>query len=194
MYKKKNTRKSSCLIRFLYLIILIAALFLIYKFIASWGSAHFEIIALNVAEKHSKSGEPIPGSILISLELENSGDEDGLFCLDLDNYIEARKMEGKTADNLPKVWYFTSEFYYPATDQWQALPNSLYWSGEKMTPGALEVNIPEKEIINLQLYLKNSRGWKIKLSQPDLYPTKIRVTLYQPSGSIAESRESEIVY
>jgi len=194
VFKTKNAKKPGCLTKLLYLIILIIAVFFIYKFIASWGSARFEISSISVAEKMNKSGEPIPGSIFVSLELENTGNEEGLFCMDLDNYIEARKIEGKSADNLPKVWYFTSELYYPSTDQWQTLANSQYWSGDKMTPGALEVNIPEKSTINLELYLKNSRGWKIKLAQPEIQPSKIRVTLYQPSGKIVQSQEREITH
>ena len=189
MFKKKNAKKGGCLRRLLILVILIVVAFFTYKFIDSWGSAKFEITSLHLSEKLNKSGEPISGSLLVKLELKNTGSEEGLFCMDIDNYIEARKLEGKSTDDIPKVWYFSTEFYFPTLNEWQAIVNGEYWSGEKMTPGALKVNVPEDAVINLEAYLKNSRGWKLQLPNAESEPSKIRITLYKPGGQVVQTEE-----
>jgi hypothetical protein len=195
--RKLKKKKSGCLARVLLIILIIALAFSIYKWIGTLGSANLTISKLTSEQKTGRSGDLIKGSILINLTLENSGRQPGNFCPDLDNYRESQELEGLQID---AVWSFKSELYYPSIDRWIEFPNTDIWSGKKITPGALSITIDKYTVIELEAYLKNSRGWKIKPPSnlfPDsminiVSPKTMRITLFSPSGNESESKTIDL--
>ena len=191
---------SGCLTNFLFLILVAILAFFIYKWIVSLGSANIVITKLTVTERVRRSGEPIEGSKLVNLHLTNIGDQPGKFTLDMDNYIEAQKLEGREIKDRPNLWSFSTELYFDERDEWIEYPNSEIWTGNKIIPGALEINMAEKETLELEAYLKDSRGWRISLPEegetlPEeelLGPSELRITVFSPQGDIYLSMEAAL--
>jgi hypothetical protein len=164
--------------------------------ITGLGSAKIIINELSVAEKTNKSGETIEGSILVSLKLKNAGSQPGDFTLDTENYIEAQKLEGLKPG---RVWSLKSELYFPQEDNWITVANPDLWTGSKIIPGALSIKIEKDSGLDLQAYLKGSRGWRIKLpvmpeteSNTDMpIPNRLKVSMLSPTGEAVDTREIE---
>ncbi len=195
MHKRKKG-SHGCLTNLLFAVLVIVLAFFIYKMITGLGSAKIIINELSVAEKTKRSGEAIEGSILISLKLKNAGNQPGDFTLDTENYEEAQKLEGLKAG---RVWSLKSELYFPEQDKWITAANPDLWTGPKITPGALSIKIEKDSGLDLEAYLKGSRGWRIKL--PDMpetepntdmpIPNRLKVSVFSPSGEAVDIREIE---
>jgi hypothetical protein len=195
--KKKRAGRPGCLANILFVVLILVLAFFIYKWITSLGSARIVITNLSVTEKVGRNDEPIEGSKLVQLNLTNTGNQPGAFTLDLENYIEAHKLEGKEVGPNPKVWSFRTEIYFSILDKWVEYPNSDYWSGSKITPGALEITVAEGGTLELEAYLKDSRGWRIRMpsgaegaTEEELpQPRKLRITVLSPGGAEYSSEE-----
>jgi nitrogen fixation protein len=195
MHKRKKG-SHGCLTNLLFAVLVIVLAFFVYKVITGLGSARIIINELSVAEKTKRSGETIEGSILISLKLKNAGSQPGSFTLDIENYIEAQKLEGVKPG---RVWSLKSELYFPQQDKWITVANPDLWTGSKITPGALSIKLEKDSGLDLQAYLKGSRGWRIKLpnlpeieSNTDMpIPNRLKVSLLSPTGKAADTREIE---
>lgn len=198
--KKGRGARPGCLANLLFIILLLVLAFFIYKWITSLGSAQVVITSLSVTEKVGKSGEPVEGTKLVHLSLTNTGNQPGPFTFDVENYRDAHKLEGKEIGPNPKVWSFNTEIYFSVLDRWIEYPNADLWSGPKITPGALEITMPEGETLELETYLKDSRGWRIKMpseaagaSEENLpQPEKLRISIISPKGSASTSEEIDL--
>jgi hypothetical protein len=195
MHKRKKG-SHGCLTNLLFAVLVIILAFFVYKMITGLGSGKIIINELSVAEKIKRSGEPIEGSILISLKLKNAGSQPCSFTLDTENYSEAQKLEGLKPG---RVWSLESELYFPEQDKWVMITNSDIWTGSKITPGALSIKIEKDGGLDLEAYLKGSRGWRIKLpimpeseSNADMsIPNRLKVSVLSPSGEVVDAREIE---
>jgi hypothetical protein len=195
--KKSRGKSPGCLANLLFIILILVLAFFIYKWITSLGSAHIVITNLSVAEKVGRAGEPIEGTKLVHLGLTNTGNQQGAFTLDLENYIEAHKLEGKEVGPNPRVWSFRTEIYFSILYKWVEYPNSDYWSGSKITPGALEITLTQGETLELEAYLKDPRGWRIRMpagvegaTEEELpQPEKLRIIVLSPKGAESSSEE-----
>lgn len=195
MHKRKKGTHG-CLTNLLFAVLVIVLAFFVYKMIAGLGTAKIIINELSVAEKTKRSGETIEGSILIILKLKNAGNQPGSFTLDIGNYLEAQRLEGLKPD---RVWSLESELYFPEQDKWVMVANSDLWTGSKITPGALSIKIEKDSGLDLEAYLKGSRGWRIKLpvmpepeSNADMsIPNRLKISVLSPSGEAVDTREIE---
>jgi hypothetical protein len=198
--KKSRAGRPGCLANILFVVLVLVLAFFIYKWITSLGSARIVITNLSVAERIGRSGEPIEGSKLVDLNLTNTGNQPGAFAFDLENYREAHKLEEKEIGPNPDVWSFKTEIYFSLLDKWVEYPNSDLWGGSKITPGALEITMPVGETLELQAYLKDSRGWRIRMpsgpsgaSEEQLpLPERLRISILSPKGSVSSSEEIDI--
>jgi hypothetical protein len=191
---------SGCLTNILLFILLAVMAFFIYKWITSLGSANLVITKLSVAEKIGRSGVPIEGSKLITLHLTNTGNQPGKFTLDTENYIEAQKLEGNVIEGHPRLWTFRTELYFPDLGRWTEYSNSQIWRGNKITPGALEIVVALQETLELETYLKSSRGWQVDIpgmaegfpedSLPD--PSKLKISVISPKGETTLTEEADL--
>lgn len=194
--RKPKKGRHGCLGNILLAILLIVLAFFVYKFITGMGSAKLIINELSVSEKAKRSGETIEGSILISLKLRNAGSQSGDFTLDTANYFEAQRLEGVKPG---RVWSLKSELYFPQQDKWISMANPDLWSGPKITPGAISIKIEKEDGLDLEAYLKGSRGWRIMLpvmpeteSNSDMsIPNRLKVGIISPSGEVVDTREIE---
>ncbi len=189
----KSSRKGpGCLVNIILIILIAVLAYLIYRGIAGLGSADIEITSLSVQERIDRDGEPVEGTVVIALEITNTGSREGNFTLDISKHNEARSQEGLNTDLSSKIWTFSSELYYPSIDKWIELENSKYWGGDKITPGALEITLKEHESLDLEFYMKSSRGWRIQppegLAISDslaVAPQKLRISVISPDGEAA---------
>ncbi len=197
---KSRSRMSGCLTNVLFLILLAVMVFFIYKWVTSLGSANMVITKLSVTEKIGRSGNPIEGSKLITLHLTNTGNQPGKFTLDTENYKEAQQLEGREIKEHPKLWSFKTELYFSGLDEWRKYANSEIWSGNKITPGALEIAVAVQETLELEAYIKSSRGWQIPMPEIAIesmeeaapQPSRLRISVISPKGETVLTEEADL--
>ncbi|MBD3219217.1 MAG: hypothetical protein GF310_13155 [candidate division Zixibacteria bacterium] len=197
---KSRSRMSGCLTNTLLLILLAVLAFFIYKWVTSLGSANMVITKLSVTEKIGRSGNPIEESKLVTLHLTNTGNQPGKFTLDTENYKEAQQLEGQEIKGHPKLWTFRTELYFSGLDEWKEYANSEIWSGNKITPGALEIAVAVQETLELEAYIKSSRGWQIPMPEIAIEsmeeaapePSRLRIGVISPKGETVLTEEADL--